>query len=73
MLKIGLFFRLKVMFLTPKMAAPGIPMGPAASWIPTGLKLQSGRKKLILTTKPALAIQVDIIYVKRRFNNWGCS
>jgi hypothetical protein len=38
----------------------------------TGLKLQSRCKKLILPTKPALVIQMDIVCVKGRFNMLGC-
>jgi len=36
------------------------------------LKLQSLRKVLILTTKPALVIQMDIVCVNGRFNMLGC-
>jgi hypothetical protein len=38
------------------------------SYAQIGLKLQSRRKKLILTTKPALFIQMDIVCVNGRFN-----
>ena len=38
----------------------------------TGLKLQSRCKRLILTTKPALVIQMDIVCVRGRFNMLGC-
>ena len=49
------------------------PAGKAVSYAQTGLKLQSRRKKLILTTKPALVIQMDIVCVNGRFNMLGCS
>jgi hypothetical protein len=45
---------LKPAFKNP---TPGKPV----SYAQTGLKLQSRRKKLILTTKPALVISMDIV------------
>jgi len=38
----------------------------------TGLRLQSGRNKLILPTKPDLVIQMEINCVKERFNSLDC-
>jgi hypothetical protein len=51
-----------------KNPAPGI----LVCYAQIGLKLQSRRKKLILTTKPALVIQMDIVCVNGRFNMLGC-
>jgi hypothetical protein len=39
----------------------------------TGLKLQSRRKKISLTTKTALVIQMDIVCINGRFNILGYS
>ena len=38
----------------------------------TGQRLQSQRRKIILTAKPALIIQMDIVYVYGRFNIMCC-
>jgi len=42
------------------------------SYAQIGLKLQSRRKKSILTTKLALVIQMDIVCVNGRFNMLDC-
>jgi hypothetical protein len=59
----------------PKQALPvkNPDGGIAVSYGQTGRKLQSWRKKLILTTKPALIIRMDIICIGGRFNMLGCS
>ena len=38
------------------------------SYAQIGLKLHSGRKIIILTAKPALVIQMDIVCINRRSN-----
>jgi hypothetical protein len=48
------------------------PQGIPVSYAQIGLRLQSRRKKLILTTKPALVIQMNIVCVNGRFNMLGC-
>ena len=47
--------------------------GKPVSYAQTGLKFQSRRKKLILTTKPVLVTQMGIVCVNGRFNMLGCS
>jgi hypothetical protein len=45
------------MNLSSKIPAAGVPM----SYAQTGLKMHSRHKKLLLTTKSALVIQMDIV------------
>jgi len=47
--------------------------GIAVSYAQTGLKLQSRRKKLVLTTKPTLVIRMSIVCASGRFNMLGCN
>ena len=42
------------------------------SYAQTGLKLQTRRKKISLTTKPALVIRMSIVCANGRFNMLGC-
>jgi len=58
--------RLKPAFKNPTAGKP-------VSYAQTGLKFQSRRKKLILTTKPVLVTQMGIVCVNGRFNMLGCS
>jgi hypothetical protein len=44
--------------------------GKPVSYAQTGLKLQSRRKKLILTKKPALVIRMSIVCANGHFNMW---
>jgi len=45
----------------------------AVSYAQNGLKLQPRRKKLILTTKPALVNRMLIVCINGRFNMLGYS
>jgi len=45
----------------------------AVSYAQIVLDCQFHRKKLVLTTKPALVIQADIVCVNGRFNMLGCN